>query len=159
MPRKTIKACPGGGFGGAHSLTYRETVQSLFLHRISIVREYLSIATTIQDPARQDPHQLTTVLQSRLFISIFCFFIVFKLIYHDSSITVVPIFYHCSILSCPPNVSHIQSFPHLSLSMGPLYMFLDCTLPLLSTVIPLPASLPLLSVHYLFPCLQFYFVH
>ena len=28
-----------------------------FLHRISVVRVYLSIAATTQDPAGQDPHQ------------------------------------------------------------------------------------------------------
>ena len=31
---------------------------SLFLHRISVVRVYLPIAATTQDPAGQDPHQL-----------------------------------------------------------------------------------------------------
>ena len=31
---------------------------SLFLHRISVVRVYLSIDATTQDPAGQDPHQL-----------------------------------------------------------------------------------------------------
>ena len=33
-------------------------MQSLFLHRISVVRVYLSIAATTQDPAGQDPHQV-----------------------------------------------------------------------------------------------------
>ena len=31
---------------------------SLSLHRISVVRVYLSIAATTQDPAGQDPHQV-----------------------------------------------------------------------------------------------------
>ena len=34
-----------------------------------------------------------------------------------------------------------QSFPPLALSIGPLYMFLDLTLPLLSPNIPLPTGL------------------
>ena len=33
---------------------------SLFLHRISVVRVYLSIAATTQDPAGRDPHQCGT---------------------------------------------------------------------------------------------------
>ena len=41
----------------ALSLTY-SSVQSLFLHRISVVCVYLSIADTTQDPAGQDPHQV-----------------------------------------------------------------------------------------------------
>ena len=32
-------------------------MQSLFLHKISVVRVYLSMAATTQDPAGQDPHQ------------------------------------------------------------------------------------------------------
>ena len=52
-----MKACPGGGGClGALSLTYRAAAQSLFLHRISVVRGYLSIAATTQDPAAQDLH-------------------------------------------------------------------------------------------------------
>ena len=41
---------------------------------------------------------------------------------------------HCFPLPCPPSLSHIQSALSLSLSIGPLYMFLDLTLPLLSPV-------------------------
>ena len=37
---------------------------SLFLYRISVVRVYLSIAATTQDPAGWDPHQGTLVLSS-----------------------------------------------------------------------------------------------
>ena len=49
VPRKTIKACPGGGLG-ALSLTWRAAAQPLFLHRISVVRVYLYIAATTADP-------------------------------------------------------------------------------------------------------------
>ena len=67
---------------------------------------------------------------------------------------------HCSLipLPCPAQ----PPFPHsvfpspLSLSMGPLYMFLDLTLPLLSLVTPSPPLWSLL-VCSLFPCLWFYF--
>ena len=55
-PRKTIKACPGVG-SGALSLTWRVATQPLFLHRISVVRVYVYIATTM-DPGGHDLHHL-----------------------------------------------------------------------------------------------------
>ena len=52
-------------------------------------------------------------------------------------------------LALPTPTSHIQSSsPSLSLSMGPLYIFLDLTLPLLSPVIPLSPPLWSLSVSF-----------
>ena len=48
---------------------------------------------------------------------------------------------HFSPLPYPPPTSHIQSSLLLSLSIGPLYMFLDLTLPLLSPVISLPSPI------------------
>ena len=53
---KTIKACPGRGQGPTLA------AQSLFLHRISVVRVYLSIAATTQGPAGQDPHQFLSLI-------------------------------------------------------------------------------------------------
>ena len=60
----------------------------------------------------------------------------------------------CSSLPPPPAVSTL-----LSITMGPLYLFLDLTLPLLSPVIPLLPPLWSLSVCSLFPSLWFYFAH
>ena len=40
------------------SLTSGVAIRSLFLHQISVVRVYLSIAATTQDPAGQDPYQV-----------------------------------------------------------------------------------------------------
>ena len=42
-----------------------------------------------------------------------------------------PYFLHYSSLPYPPPTSHIQSSPPLSLSIGPLYTFLDLPPPLL----------------------------
>ena len=79
--------------------------------------------------------------------------------FYCCSIKVVPIS-HYSPLPYPPHTSHIQPSPFLlSVSMGPLYMFFDLTLPLFSPVTPLPSPLLLLSVCSLFPCLWFYFAH
>ena len=64
-----------------------------------------------------------------------------------SSVTLVPIFLPLVSPVLPTTNFHIQpSQPHLSLSMGLLYMFLDLTLPLLSPVIRLPCP----SGHYQF---------
>ena len=53
-----------------------------------------------------------------------------------------PFSHHYSALPSPPPTFHIQSSPTpLSMSMGPLYKFLDLTTPLLSPIIPL--QLPL----------------
>ena len=38
--------------------------ETLFLHRISVVRVYVSIAATTQDPAGQDTHHPTTLPKS-----------------------------------------------------------------------------------------------
>ena len=44
----------------ALSLTWRAATQPLFLHRISVVRVYLHIAATAQDPAGRDLGQVDT---------------------------------------------------------------------------------------------------
>ena len=85
---------------------------------------------------------------------VFC--TLFKFFY-CCSITVVPISPHYPTLPYPPPPPTFNPLPSLSLSMGPLYMFLDLTLPLLSPVISLPPPLWSLSVCSLFPCLWFYF--
>ena len=78
LPRKALKTCPGrdGAFSGALSGPYALSPLdrghvSLFLHRISVVRVYLSIAATAQDPAGQDPHHLSIVHPSAARICIF----------------------------------------------------------------------------------------
>ena len=58
--------------------------------------------------------------------------------------------------TCPPPHT-LNPTPPLAFSMGPLYTFLDITLPLLSPIIPLPLPVWLLSVCSLFRCLWFYF--
>ena len=66
---------------------------------------------------------------------------------------------HFSItLPCPthPHLPH-SIFPPLSLSMEPLHMFLDLTLPLLSPIISLTPPFWSLLVYSLFPCLWFCF--
>ena len=42
----------------ALSLTWRAATQPLFIHRISVVRVYLSIASITQDPAHRDSRHL-----------------------------------------------------------------------------------------------------
>ena len=65
---------------------------------------------------------------------------------------------HYPPLPYPPPASNIQSSPTLlSLPMGPLYMLLHLTLPLLSLVTLLPHPLWSLSVCSKFPSLWFYF--
>ena len=60
----------------------------------------------------------------------------------------------------PPSLSLLQSVLTLwSITMGPLYMFLDYTLSLLSPIIPFSPPIWSLSVCSLFPCLSFYVVH
>ena len=58
----------------------------------------------------------------------------------------------------PATRSHIQSSSLLSFSMGPLYMFLDLTLPLPSPIIPLLSPFWALSPCSLFPCLWSIFI-
>ena len=53
--------------------------------------------------------------------------------------------------------SHLRSYPHLALSMCPLYMFLDDPFSFFP-IYPLPSTQWLLSVCYLFQCLWLYFV-
>ena len=65
---------------------------------------------------------------------------------------------HYSSLPYPTPTSHIQSSPPLTLSMGPLYMFLDLIL-LLPPMTPLRPPFWSLSVCSIFPCLWFYFAH
>ena len=55
---KSLSKQGSGSLALSPSLTYREAMPSLFLHRISVVCVYLSSAATTQDPAGQDPHQL-----------------------------------------------------------------------------------------------------
>ena len=70
------------------------------------------------------------------------------------------IIWYLSFLNCcsstvvfifpPPfSPSHPQSFPPLALSTGPLYMFLDLTLPFLSPVILLPPRLNISECQFL----------
>ena len=49
------------------SLTQRVAMPSLFLHRISLVYVYLSIAATTPDPAGQDPCQFSIVNSIKCF--------------------------------------------------------------------------------------------
>ena len=71
-----------------------------------------------------------------------------------------PVFPHCPHLIRSSHPQLPQSIPtFLSMSMGHSYMPFDQTLPLLSTITPLPAPLWSLSVYSMFPCLQFYFAH
>ena len=86
-----------------------------------------------------------------------CNYIIYFFLIFIVQLELFPFFPHCSLLPCPPP-SHTQS-PSLSLSMGPLYMFLDLTLPLVSPIISLPHPLWLLSDCSLFPCLWFCFAH
>ena len=85
---------------------------------------------------------------------------IFFVFFYCSSITVV-------LIPQPPLLSpalHTPHLPHsilppLSLSTCPLCLFLDLTLPLLSSVTLLLLPLWSLSVCSLFPCLWFYFAH
>ena len=83
------------------------------------------------------------------------FYFYFLLLFNCHCPHVSPISLLCPTQPPPP----IFSPPPLSLSVGPLHMFLDLTLPLLSTLIPLPTPFWLLSVCSLFPCLCFCFAH
>ena len=86
-------------------------------------------------------------------------FLFFHLTFYCCPVRVVPVF--------PPLLSSAQPtplLPHsiptlLSMSVGHSYMFLNSSLSLLSTLIPLPRPLWLLAVCSLFPCLWLYFVH
>ena len=62
-----------------------------------------------------------------------CSSFLFKYFYYFS-IKVVPIFPHYSPLPYPPPTPTFNPRSSLSLSMGPLYMFLDLTVPLLSPI-------------------------
>ena len=62
------------------------------------------------------------------------------------SIIVVPIFPHYSSPLYPLPTSQIRS-PPLPLSMGPLFMFLDLTLPLLSPFIQKPSKYALIILN------------
>ena len=111
---------------------------------------------------------ITRRISRRLSLFIFCFsvllqfyslarvcflFLFFFLLFNYSC----PHFLHFFPLPYPPPTSHIQSSLPLSLCIGPLYMFLDLTLPLLYPVIPLSPPLWQLLVCPLFHCLWFYF--
>ena len=87
-------------------------------------------------------------LTHTFFVTRVIFFVFFSFFY-CCSITVVPIFLPLLSLALS-TTSHIQSSPPLSLSMSPLYMFLDLPLPLLFTIIPLLPPLWSLSVCFLF---------
>ena len=80
----------------------------------------------------------------------------FLKIFYCCLIIVVPIFPHYPPLPYPTLTSHIQSSLPFSLSMGPLYIFLDLTLSLISPIIPLHPPLWSLSVCS-YPCLWLYF--
>ena len=56
VSRKAIKACPGRALDPLSHLESGHAV--FFLHRMSVVRVYLSIAATTQDPAVQDLHHI-----------------------------------------------------------------------------------------------------
>ena len=72
----------------------------------------------------------------------FLFFFEFAILFfYCCSITIVPIFPPLLSPAQPSPTFHIQSSLPLSLSMGPLYMFLDLTFSLLSSIIPLPFPL------------------
>ena len=58
-----MTACPDRGLR-ALSLTWRVVTQPLFIHRISVVRVYLYMAATTQDPVGQDLHQFQ-ILQDK----------------------------------------------------------------------------------------------
>ena len=77
--------------------------------------------------------QSTEPHQSELFFLVFFFFLIVI------QLQLSPFFPHYSSWPYRPPISHIQCCSFLSLSMGPLYMILDLTLPLLSL---LPHLLP-----------------
>ena len=54
MPKKTIKAYPGGG---------QAPTQPLFLHSISVAHVYVNIATTTTDLAGRDLHQIIVIIK------------------------------------------------------------------------------------------------
>ena len=70
---------------------------------------------------------------SYFYFFVFCGFILVKsiLFFYCCSIIVVPIFPTVALPCCPHPTTQSISTP-LSLTMGPLYMLLDLTLPLLS---------------------------
>ena len=102
------------------------------------------------DPFPSEPFTFTVFSPHILFFWFFSFTFVVQLYLSPFS----PITLPCP--TQPPSPTFNPSCL-LSLSMGPLHMFLDLTLPLLSPVIPLSPPLCSLPVCSLFPCLWFYF--
>ena len=90
-----------------------------------------------------------------------CYLFIYILKYHVVVVVQLqlsPFSPHYCLPPYPPPPPTVNPAP-LSLSMGPLHMFLDLTLPLLSPIIPLLLPLWSLSVCSLFLCLWFYFAH
>ena len=104
-------------------------------------------------------HDVMSMLY-QVHLSYFVSVVIFKNFFIVVQLQLSLVFPHYSPLPYPPPKSYIQSSPDpLSLSLGPLYIFLALTLPLLSPTKALRAPFWSLSVCSLFPCLWFYFAH